>query len=717
MVQISFSKREILVKIVYYGMGLCGKTTSLQYLHSVMDPANCTKLFSVKTDEDRTLFFDFLPVTVSTLNNFKIKLKVYTVPGQVKYNATRKAVLAGVDGVVFVVDSQEHLLKDNQESFEDLKKNLAFYGLDRDTIPLVLQYNKRDLDGVASVATLNEQFNRSETRAFFPTIATEGEGITDSFLEISKLVMESIIAKHKLPVGDDILDSFLLSLRVPMKENEEKRSQSMDSADMELEDNRVAIQLGAEPEGEDGLLQSAVASNLELADLYNQLEEMKQSLELRVRELITANQISSTVVAELDAERVIQLASEVFQRHGEFGVSMLLESEREEGLAPAMQSHLKEDPLNNIILESGLTAADAILKKNRMVLINRHKNQAIFQKVRGEIPEVRAVIAIPLVAKKRALGLLNLFSYDREEFRKDTLNFYHLIANNVAIALENARLYKMVSHLNQKLKIKVEEINNYNEQLEDMVRQRTRELRESNRTLEKYVEELKTLDKLKDDFMGLMSHELRTPLTSIISYSQSLLEGMVTDEEEQRQFLDVIYAESRHLSTIIERVIDTVNFENERAYVQPEECGLAAMVHHVVERLQPEADARHVRIETDVSRDQVVADPVRGEQVIGYVLENAIRHTPENGTVTIRSEQDGALVRLLIRDEGPGVPADAVDMIFDRFKLMEGLEHHSRGLRLSLHLSRLIMTAMNGGIRVENPGEKGAVFTIEFPGA
>lgn len=716
MVQISFSKREILVKIVYYGMGLCGKTTSLQYLHSLLDPGNTTKLFSVKTDEDRTLFFDFLPITISTFNNFKIKLKIYTVPGQVKYSATRKAVLAGVDGVVFVVDSREDLIKDNKESFEDLKKNLKHYGLDRDEIPLVLQYNKRDLDDLESVQELNRVFNPDGKRAFYPSIAIRGDGLVDTFLEISKLVMESIVAKHKLPVGDDIVDAFLLSLRAPMKENESRMLETA-SSEISRDEDTLSINLGKESETEDDLLQQAVTSNIEMADLYDELEELKRSLELRVKELITANQISSTVVAELDADRVIQIASEAFQRHGDFGVSMLLDPGPDEPLRETMHANLKEDPLNNIILESGLPAARAIIQRNRVVLINQHKNTTIFSKVKGEIPEVHCVICIPLTAKRKSLGILNLYAYDREEFPRDTLSFYHLIANNIAIALENARLYKVVSHLNQVLKDKVEEINRYNEQLEDMVKKRTRELRDTNVQLEKSLQELRTLDNLKDDFMGLMSHELKTPLTSIISYSQSILEGMVEEEEERNRFLDVIHQESTHLNQIIERVIDTVNFENERAYIHAESTPVDSLVQQVLEKLKPEADAKQLFYESRLKKASAKTDALRAEQVLTYVVDNAIQHSPQGGTIAVSSKVSGDTVSVTIEDQGPGVSEKAADIIFDRFKLMGSLDHHGRGLRLSLHLARKIMLALEGTISLENPGEKGARFTIEFPKA
>lgn len=717
MVQISFSKREILVKIVYYGMGLCGKTTSLQYLHSVMDPSSTTKLFSVKTDEDRTLFFDFLPITIATLNNFKIKLKIYTVPGQVKYNATRKAVLAGVDGVVFVVDSQQGLLQDNLESMKDLVGNLNYYKLNLDNLPIVFQYNKRDLSPLTPIPELNNTLNPGKKFPYFPSVAIRGEGVTDAFLEICDLSMKQIISKHKLPVGEDILDSFLLSLRRPI---ENKTAQEETESDqIAREDATLNIQLDSAVHDEEedestSLLRQAVTSNLQMADLYDELEDMKKSLELRVKELITANQISSTMLAELETDRVIQLASEAFQRHGDFGVSILLDLGPDQELKEVEHTNLKDDPLNHIILESGLSAARAIIQKNRVALLNRHKNPSIFQKVRGELPEIKSVVCIPLVVKGKSQGIINLYSSIAESFKKDTLTYYHLISNNIAIALENARLYKTVSRLNRTLKSKMQEINQYAGQLEEMVTQRTSELQAANIRLEESIKKLETVDKLKDDFMGLMSHELRTPLTSIISYSQSMLEGVVTEESDKQHFLDVIYKESRHLSTIIERVIDTVNFENGRAYLEMQTAELGGMVEHVLENQKQVLQKAGITVLNDVGAFQIMSDPARAEQVINYLMENAIQHSPEDGSISLTASREKNFVRICIQDEGDGVPLEFAEVIFDRFKLMEGLDHHTRGLRLSLHLSKLMMRAVGGNIALMNPGKKGARFCVDF---
>lgn len=189
MVSINYSSREVCCKIVYYGPGLSGKTTNLQYVHSKVPSNTRGKLISLATEADRTLYFDFLPINIGTINGFAAKFQLYTVPGQVYYNATRKLVLRGVDGVVFVADSQPDKMEENIESLLNLEENLAEYGYNINEIPVVIQYNKRDLPGVLPVEQLNAQLN---TRGwpYFEASATIGNGVFDTLKLIIKMVLD-----------------------------------------------------------------------------------------------------------------------------------------------------------------------------------------------------------------------------------------------------------------------------------------------------------------------------------------------------------------------------------------------------------------------------------------------------------------------------------------------------------------------------------------------
>lgn len=188
---INYSSREINCKIVYYGPGLCGKTTNLQYIYNRTSPDSKGKMISLATETERTLFFDFLPLSLGEIRGFKTRFHLYTVPGQVFYDASRKLILKGVDGVVFVVDSQIDRMEANMESLENLRYNLQEQGYDLDKIPYVIQYNKRDLPNVASVEELRTLCNKTNVPDY-EGIATSGEGVFDTLKSVAKAVLTEL---------------------------------------------------------------------------------------------------------------------------------------------------------------------------------------------------------------------------------------------------------------------------------------------------------------------------------------------------------------------------------------------------------------------------------------------------------------------------------------------------------------------------------------------
>ena len=188
---INYSSREIWCKIVYYGPGLCGKTTNLQYIYAKTNPEAKGKMISLATDTDRTLFFDFLPLALAEIRGFKTRFHLYTVPGQVFYDASRKLILKSVDGVVFVADSQVERMEANLESVDNLRVNLADQGYDLNRVPYVVQYNKRDLPNVVSVDELRSMINPNRVPDF-EAVAPTGVGVFDTLKAVAKLVLTEL---------------------------------------------------------------------------------------------------------------------------------------------------------------------------------------------------------------------------------------------------------------------------------------------------------------------------------------------------------------------------------------------------------------------------------------------------------------------------------------------------------------------------------------------
>ena len=715
MVQISFTKKEILIKIVYYGMALGGKTTSLQYIHSRIKNKSNAKLYSVKTEEDRTLFFDFLPISIPSLNDYKVKLKLYTVPGQVKYASTRRAVLAATDGVVFVVDSQKHLIKDNQESLQDLADNLKFYNFDINKIPLVMQYNKRDLKNILPLAECKKNFNVRNWKDF-PTIAINGTGILDAFFEISKLVIDDLIKKRKLAVPINFAEEFLVYLRDIFTEEEEKEEKTLAKENTEKDKKPGELKIvfpSSKSESGDELIHQAVQTNMELTELYSELEETKSKLEIKVNQLVSASKLAQAIVSELDLNKIFKLASDSLKLSAKIGVSILLE-DRDGNLKQNFIDNINQDYLLEISREEGIELYKQIYDQNKIVIVSQNRNAEIYKLLKRYHPLVKGSVSLPLKKGKKKIGMINLYFFNNILIEDSTLHFFNIMANFISIAIENARLYNTVNTLNKQLKEKMDYIANINKELEQKVAERTRELELKNKQLESLLAQLRTIDKLKDDFMGLMSHELKTPLTSIITYAETIADGYITDPEELKKFAKVIYREGNYLASIVERVLDTVNIENNRLELIFQPYPLKALLMEQLHRLEEQMKEKKIKAEINVKDTLVMVDNEQAGKVIYFVLENAIKYNPPGELINIYSSIEQNKAKLYIADSGPGIKEEDIEIIFDRFKLIEKLEHHKRGLGLSLHLAKRIITKMHGDIYVTNPGKKGAEFCIEF---
>lgn len=191
MANINYAAREINTKIVYDGPGLCGKTTNLGYLYAQLQPKIKGKLMSLATELDQTLFFDFMPVELGNIRGYKLRFHLYTVPGQVFYNASRKLVLKGVDGLVFVADSQAERIDENIESYDNLIQNLKEYKKKLENIPMVMQYNKRDLPSIMTIDELEKNLNKRRL-TFYEAVAIRGVGVYETLRALATLTLKQI---------------------------------------------------------------------------------------------------------------------------------------------------------------------------------------------------------------------------------------------------------------------------------------------------------------------------------------------------------------------------------------------------------------------------------------------------------------------------------------------------------------------------------------------
>jgi PAS domain S-box-containing protein len=295
MVQFNTRANEILIKLVYYGPGLSGKTTNLQSLHAMSGDEQRGEMFSVNTQEDRTLFFDLLPINLGYIYGNAIHLQIYTVPGQVQYDASRRVVLGGADGVVFVADSSEAKMQENVDSLSNLYHNLNANRLNIKQIPFAIQYNKRDLPDAMPVGVMNRRLNFRSV-PFFEAVANRGTGVLDTFLSITRETVGYTFKKYhldkKIKDFDEMLNLIESNIRssmhelppVPISAGPAAESTVLRHSDVSVNDlapNRVA-------DAQD-LLEDALKSNMETARLYSELKAVKDTLEKKNQETLQLN--------------------------------------------------------------------------------------------------------------------------------------------------------------------------------------------------------------------------------------------------------------------------------------------------------------------------------------------------------------------------------------------------------------------------------------------
>jgi signal recognition particle receptor subunit beta len=280
---INHTSKQVTAKIVYYGTGLGGKTTNLQYIYSVTNPRTRGELVCMETEIERTLFFDLLPINVGLIKGYETKFQLYTVPGQVFYDSTRKLVLKGADGIVFVADSQELMEQANQESFDNLKENLGFYNHQLEEIPLVFQYNKRDLKNISSLDKLNSNLNGLK-RPYFEAVARSGRGVIETLREISGLTLVRIkeALEHATIPGKNVAVQFdvnrdqqMLKMEdLPVKKvSMEQMAASEAGQELPLKTETAPPAAAQKAAGESREARQAEAVNPAFGELLNRLED------------------------------------------------------------------------------------------------------------------------------------------------------------------------------------------------------------------------------------------------------------------------------------------------------------------------------------------------------------------------------------------------------------------------------------------------------------
>ena len=725
MVQFDNEYRQIKIKIVYYGPALGGKTTCLQQIHRMVDPQRRTRLYSLNTANDRTLFFDLLALDLGRIRGYRLTLQLYTVPGQVQYNATRRAVLAGADGIVFVADSQEAKRDENRESLENLWENLRANGLDRRTMPLVFQYNKRDLDPILAVQDLEADLNPSGAPAF-PSVAIRGEGVMEAFAAITDATLVSVADKLGVGRQPQAVERLREQARAALEPFLEKAPSPQPPADEAAD--RVTTSAPTVESGEalraDDLVQEAVRANVAMTDLNARLDTLRLELQRKVRALEEIAGFARTVANLHDPAKVVDaLAASAGVALRAEAVSVLI---AEGGpLREVRLLGLERDPLLAGVDETGEALALRLLEARRPIALLPGAGEPADPLA---VDGIRAAgfgsaLVVPLEVRETLLGLLVLYRRPATvPFEEEDLRTAEILAASGAVAYDAARSWRRLEDVNRDLEAQVAARTAALQESLGEVERLAGELRERNAELEAAYRQLVEIDRLKAELIDRISHELKTPVTSLVTAGRILKRYEDAPPEKTRRFLQVMLDEAEKLEEMIQSVVQasalTAASELEKAPVAAE-----TLLKEAIAPLRDLAQERKVRLVVRVAAglDPVPVDREAMRTALGAVVKNAIEFSSDGGEVAVEVRRDRdrpGNVAFIVEDQGVGMPENEVPHAFEPF--WQGgnvLTGKPKGLGLGLSIARRVAERHGGAIALESRMGEGTRVILSIPAA
>jgi len=685
--QWSLVERTLYAKLVYYGPALGGKTTNLRVLHHETDPDRREKLVSVNTADDRTLFFDLLPFDLGSVLGYKVALKLYTVPGQVRYDATRRVVLAGADAVVFVADSDASRERDNRQAWENLSQNMRVARLDPAAVPILVQFNKRDLPGAAPEARMRAWFDLGPGQGV-PAVACQSEGVLETFLAASHAMLERIVAiaepqtRRTLDAGD--LRAQLDASFAPYLARRAAQGRSGEAA----HGRSTPIVL----ESSD-LLESAVASSValgaQLADEHTRAFRLTREAESlrRLSDALrsTGSSFEKDAVVDAALAAVVTTLGAAGAALGTLTAAGQVRLERSAGLdlTPLASDGDAKALLARMLGSSGSSVVDDLAaeapKAARVAL------------------GLRALAVVPVEPEEHASLVVAMPGPDGG-FADTDVRFLATLAGHLAVGLEKVRIHG--------------ELRAHRDRLEEVVSQRTRSLR-------KAYDELKSVEAMKDRFLSNVSHEMRSPLTAIIG-AATVLKDYEGSPSDRAEMADGILRASEALKGLVDGMMrvarleagDDAAFEDvSPADVVTEALGIAGAVGRAGVHFDP-------RIAT------IPADPSRLARALANLLDNALKFGPARELIEVRvspcvlGRPGGSVggVAFTVLDRGPGLESDDVERAFAPFEQGgDPMTGKPAGVGLGLYEARAIARRHGGTIIYLPRDGGGSEFRMSIP--
>jgi signal transduction histidine kinase/signal recognition particle receptor subunit beta len=708
MVQFDNQYRQIKVKIVYYGPALGGKTTCLQHIHRITDPQRRTRLYQLNTASDRTLFFDLLSLELGRIRGYRLSLQLYTVPGQVQYNATRRAVLAGADGIVFVADSQRSQREANRESLANLEANLEANGLDIASVPLVIQLNKRDLDRVIPLDELEADLNRAG-RPSFPTVAITGDGVMEAFAAISENTLVALADRLGVDVTGDAVDRLERQVRSAL-EPFLKAPEPPGPVD----DVEVTVPEGSPddtgPLSAETLVGEAVRANLAMTDLSSRLETASRQLERKAVVTRSITDFGRTIAHQRDPADVLRLLATTAVTHLRVQAAAVLIGSSGQELREAVIHGLDRDPLLAIAAD-GSTAAGSLATSGEPRLIARDLEGRIDDPIQHALEKAgfASAVAVPLTAHGRLFGELLVYRRsDRPALDEHDLELATILGATAAMGYANALAFRQLDETTT--------------DLEATVARRTADLERALRETESLNRELEAASRTKNELIERLSNRLEAPVTSLVTAAGALAKLTDPAPEKARRFIDMIQRRADELAEVTDSLMQASLLVAGAAEPARVRSPLTDLLRRTVAPLRDRAKAVGVGIRVLVpgGLDSIVGDPEALIAALRAVVKNGIEHAPTGGEVRIEVRRvlrgDDPWLELRVTDTGDGIADDDLPHVFDAFwqgPPSDRGEH--RGVGLGLVIARQVAERHGGRVSITPADPHGVIVSFVLP--
>ncbi len=741
MAQILHAEKEIKLKIVYYGPALSGKTTNLIYIHQVLFPNQKVKLFSINTGDDRTLFFDLLPLNLGEIGGYKLTLQVFTVPGQVKYDQTRRAVLSRADGVVFVADSQKKELQNNKDSYENLKVNLKKNDLDYNTIPLVMQYNKQDLPEIYTPQEMDEFLNERKM-PYFSAIAITGAGVIKTLREIIFLVLrdfqkyfpqfETTEIENKIDKSFEmVLEAYHEKRRVragKSTEQEFKNGLSRETHNIKVKEKRDDI-------GDSELIEKAVETNIQFAELSNEINELKNELERKNRELEVIGNINEILFEQKEIKHLPKLIFKSILKtfQTKFGSFLRYIPEKNE-LTELFINGFEVDPLVDTKIKEGETLADRIIKLKQPYFFSPYTLNApelleidkeTFTKPLKKF-KIISFMCVPVSIDKIPFGLLAVYNVVTETgmfetFDEKALNFCKRLAVLLAMAIYKRETLEKFASMNEEMGTVVEkETSKLKEKILDL----TREVNRNKIELLKYSTiflPILRMDRQRFLYLKKFKEEMEKEFSKFNTNLNMMEKIIPKGDENLKRFVKLLKENSENIAKLISYVDvkETKYFRNND--FEDEVFSLKDVVAEVVNPFIPICEKKDVKliVSEDTLDYRVKFDKEKFKFIVSALIENSCEFT-KSGYIEVSGSYNPAFnenfVILTVKDTGKGIEKDELVKIFMPYQSKKGtLSGGEKQFGVSLYMSKEIVEHYGGRIWAKSGTDVGTTIFLEIP--